>query len=66
MNKKELLKYALGICDKEIDKEICSLNGRFDRLLGLKQGLAIADMIANKDWSKNIMQDTIKRMIENY
>lgn len=68
MNKMDFLEYALGLCEKEIDEEIksCSINGRFDRLIGLKQGLFIANMIAEKDWSENIMQDTIRNMIENY
>lgn len=68
MNKMDFLEYATELCEKEVKEEIksCSINGRFDRLLGLKQGLFIANMIAKEEWSEHIMQDIIRQIIESY
>lgn len=67
MTEEELLEYAQGICEKEIEEDIKSNSNhyRFDKLLGLKKGLHIAIAIAERNWKEDILMDFIKDMIEN-
>lgn len=68
MTQKKFIKYAISTCEKEIEEDInsCSIDGRFDRLRGLKHGLIIAETITEENFSENAMLNYIRRMIENY
>lgn len=67
MNKIELLEYAIKVCNEEIEKEIKvpTFYGRFDRLMGLKNGLIVAETTVKVDWSEKIIKDFITNMIEH-
>lgn len=67
MTREELLEYAQGICEKEIEEDIKSntFAYRFDKLQGLKRGLYIAIEITERNWTEDRMMNFIKDMIEN-
>lgn len=68
MNKMEFLEYAIGLTEKEREEEakVCSLNGRYDRLRGIDQGLFIAKIITEINWTEDALLNFIRNAIENF